>query len=102
MSVVLLTQSMNHVDPANRNGSGSVPQRLWDQALNEPAERFLSQCGKRIRAALVNESYLAAGGVAEPCREISEGIELLHAGSLIVDDIEDDSSIATRETDPAS
>ena len=73
--------------------NGSVPQHLWDEALNDPAERFLSNCGKRVRAAMINESYRVSGGQGDAPVELSEAIELLHAGSLIVDDIEDDSSL---------
>ncbi|MEL6105252.1 MAG: polyprenyl synthetase family protein [Planctomycetota bacterium] len=68
-----------------------VPQSLWDVALNDPLERCLSVCGKRIRASMVVESYRCAGGHDDPPRAIVDAIELLHAGSLIVDDIEDDS-----------
>lgn len=93
MSAVLLPHPFRVVDSVDRSAGDSVPQRLWDQALNEPAERFLSRCGKRIRGTLVNECYRAAGGCDEPCREITEGIELLHAGSLIIDDIEDESAL---------
>ena len=93
MSAVLLPQSFPHSDPTLPSDDASVSQHLWDEALNDPAERFLSRCGKRIRAALVNECYRAAGGIDDPCKEIAEGIELLHAGSLIIDDIEDDSAL---------
>ena len=95
MSAVLLPHSFPHIDSASSSHDHDIPvsQHLWDEALNEPAEQFLSRCGKRIRAALVNESYRAVGGIDEPCKEISEGIELLHAGSLIIDDIEDDSAL---------
>lgn len=68
-----------------------VPLHLWDLALNDPLDLFLSRCGKRIRAAMTDESFRMAGGRGESPRWISETIELLHAGSLVIDDIEDDS-----------
>jgi len=71
--------------------SATLPEVL-DEALLIPAHRFTVSTGKRIRAAMVNESYRAAGGRFEAPPEVSEAIELLHAGSLIVDDIEDDSN----------
>ena len=69
----------------------AVPQRMWDQALNDPVKQFLSRSGKGIRPELVNELFRLSGGTGDAPRAISEAIELLHAGSLIIDDIEDDS-----------
>ena len=97
MSAVLLHRSSAPVESAIPRNDDSASNRLLDEALNRPAEQFLSRCGKRIRASLVNESFRAAGGIDEPCREIAEGIELLHAGSLIIDDIEDGSSLRRGE-----
>ncbi|MEO1615251.1 MAG: polyprenyl synthetase family protein [Planctomycetota bacterium] len=62
-----------------------------EEALHEPAERFLSRFGKRVRASMVDQAFQLAGGTGQAPSEIVEGIELLHAGSLIIDDIEDDS-----------
>lgn len=92
MSVVLFPPSSTPPDSKSREPKPTVPQRLWDEALNDPAEQFLSRCGKRIRAAIVNESFRLAGGDGDAPQQIAEAIELLHAGSLIVDDIEDDSA----------
>jgi geranylgeranyl pyrophosphate synthase len=92
MTDVLLPQAFASNESKFRDSRPTVPQRLWDEALNNPAKQFLSRCGKRIRAAIVNESFRVAGGKGDAPDEISEAIELLHAGSLIVDDIEDDSA----------
>ena len=35
-------------DPKSCDAKPTVPQRLWDEALNNPAEQFLSRCGKRL------------------------------------------------------
>lgn len=91
MSVVFFPRSFTPPGSKSREAKPTVPQRLWDEALNNPAEQFLSRCGKRIRAAIVNESFRLAGGDGDAPQQITEAIELLHAGSLIVDDIEDDS-----------
>lgn len=77
---------------ATRREFNDVPQYLWNQALNTPAEQFLTRCGKQIRSTLIREAFIAAGGVGETPRAIAESIELLHAGSLVIDDIEDDSA----------
>ncbi len=85
-------------DDATYREANDVPQDLWNQALNIPAEQFLSRCGKQIRSTIIRESFRAAGGVGETPRPIAASIELLHAGSLIIDDIEDDS--AERRGEP--
>ncbi|MFT3928309.1 MAG: polyprenyl synthetase family protein [Myxococcales bacterium] len=71
-------------------GLGIDPQ-LFERALFAGAKEFLSRPGKAFRARLVEASYGLAGGLArQPPRAALEAIELLHAGSLIVDDIQDD------------
>jgi geranylgeranyl pyrophosphate synthase len=67
-----------------------VPRRLWESALLEPARTFLSRPGKHFRAQVVDACFRLAGGSDGPCpMEALAAVELLHAGSLIVDDIED-------------
>ncbi len=72
-------------------GSHEPDAVFLDMALYGPADRFLLQTGKQFRAAMVREAYLATGGRGEVPIQITEAIELLHAGSLIIDDIEDGS-----------
>lgn len=59
--------------------------------LTEPAERFLDRTGKRIRQSVVQLVYAMADGSGQlpPC--LGEAIEWLHAGSLVIDDIQDES-----------
>ncbi|MEM8736047.1 MAG: polyprenyl synthetase family protein, partial [Planctomycetota bacterium] len=76
--------------PINKTSEQTLEQAK-QKVLDEPANRFLTSTGKQIRAGLVNESYRAAGGQGQAPSQIAQAIELLHAGSLIVDDIEDDS-----------
>ena len=59
--------------------------------LTEPAEQFLDRTGKRIRQSVVELVYAMAGGSGQlpPC--LGEAIEWLHAGSLVIDDIQDES-----------
>ena len=70
----------------------AVPAQLWEEALLDPLREFLGRPSKRFRARLVELGFrLAAGGEGAPPRELASIIESLHAGSLIVDDIEDES-----------
>ncbi len=68
-----------------------VPQPLWESALAGPVRDFLSRPGKRFRARLVELSWDLAGRADRPPAALPLVVELLHAGSLIVDDIQDGS-----------
>ena len=70
----------------------SVPVAVWRRALSGPATEFLARPGKELRTTMVDTGWLLGGGAptAMPTR-LPMVIELLHAGSLIVDDVEDGS-----------
>lgn len=65
--------------------------------LFEPIEDIVARPGKRFRSRLVTLGFRLAGGDADRtcsrrrCRLAGEAVELIHAGSLVVDDIEDGS-----------
>lgn len=65
--------------------------RFVDRALHQPANDFKSRQGKRIRAAMVQLSFEMAGGCGRVPSVIEEAIECLHAGSLVIDDVQDNS-----------
>jgi len=67
-----------------------VPAALWREALVGPAGEFLARPGKALRAMIVRTGWQLAGGVGEPPERLAGVLELLHAGSLIVDDVEDE------------
>ena len=78
---------------------GAVEQILR-RALLGPIEELTSIRGKRIRGQLVTFSYrLLCGDLPDTalaekrCRLAAEAVEFIHAGSLIVDDIEDGSPV---------
>ena len=80
--------------------AAAVPTRLWDAALYDPARVFLAEPGKGFRANLVRMGWDLAGGAPGACPpSLAVVLEWLHAGSLIVDDIEDGS--LTRRGRPA-
>jgi geranylgeranyl pyrophosphate synthase len=71
---------------------GAVPDALWDEALLDPVREFLARPSKRFRGRLVELGYRLGGGASGSLpRELAWIVESLHAGSLIVDDIEDES-----------
>ncbi len=77
-----------------------LPRHLWERALGDPARDFLRRPGKQFRSRLVYASWVSAGGAAHAMPSVlPQIVELLHAGSLIVDDIEDQAE--TRRDAPA-
>ena len=70
---------------------GGVDPEMWERAIALPAREFLTRPGKQVRGRLVEAGWGIAGGEGEPPVELSVAMEVLHAGSLIVDDIEDGS-----------
>lgn len=63
----------------------------FERSLFAGARNFLLRPGKGFRAQLVETSFRLSGGDAKMLpRAALEAIELLHAGSLIIDDIQDD------------
>jgi geranylgeranyl pyrophosphate synthase len=79
---------------------GSALEDIIQVALLSPVKDLTSNHGKRIRGQLVHLSCrLVIEGnpfsviEAKQCRICAEVVELIHAGSLVVDDIEDGSRI---------
>ena len=77
---------------------GAALEDIIQIALLSPVEDLTSNHGKRIRGQLVHLSWrLVTEGDpfsvigAKQCRTGAEIVELIHAGSLVVDDIEDGS-----------
>ncbi|MEE2640880.1 MAG: polyprenyl synthetase family protein [Planctomycetota bacterium] len=68
-----------------------VTKDLWSSAISDPIEEFLSCPGKGIRADLIDVAYAAGGGTGKTPSQFVMFVELLHAGSLIIDDIQDNS-----------
>ncbi len=77
----------------HRSAIGSVRESHWEDSLLAPVREILSRPGKAIRASLVEAGYeLIRPGETPPPAAVAL-VEILHAGSLIVDDIEDDSPV---------
>ena len=79
-----------NIEISKRNRS-MLCEMLLRKDLIQPAETFLERSGKRIRSSVVELVFTMAGGSGPlpPC--LGEAIEWLHAGSLVIDDIQDES-----------
>lgn len=62
---------------------------MLEGVLLAPLREFLGRSGKQLRARFVAMAWQLAGGRGEPPAALPLALELLHAGSLIVDDVED-------------
>jgi geranylgeranyl pyrophosphate synthase len=69
----------------------ALPRREIERTLLRPAVDFLARPGKGLREELVRLGWELGGGEGEAPAELRAAVELLHAGSLIIDDIEDGS-----------
>ncbi len=76
-------------------GEERVPERVWTDSLLGPLLELLERPGKEFRSRLVEVAYqVASEGNGPPMPvQLPLIVEVLHAGSLIVDDIEDDSKL---------
>jgi len=91
--VTLLSEEFEDRQLAKVLGSEHrVPAHLWDPALVGPLMDFLARPGKEFRARLVLLGWQLSGRNSAPPAELPLIIEALHSGSLIVDDIEDESN----------
>ncbi len=80
--------------------SAGVVQEVLRNSLLNPVTTLTSNHGKRVRAQLVSMAYRLVHGdataslmAAKQCRACADVVEFIHAGSLIVDDIEDGSQL---------
>ena len=93
-------QALDALAGVGGSAAKDVPQEVWERALYGPLREFLSRPGKRFRARMVSAAWALGGGDPGTMpRELPLLVEMLHSGSLIVDDIEDGSE--TRRGAPA-
>jgi geranylgeranyl pyrophosphate synthase len=82
------------LDAELREMGNALPAQVWERVLLGPAREVLSRPGKQFRANLVDAAWRLAGGAAGgPPLALTAAIEILHAGSLVIDDIEDDAEL---------
>lgn len=71
----------------------------WSKALQLAPDLYPGVGGKRFRATLLERAYAFAGGRDAAPALVVDAVEMLHAGSLVIDDFEDAS--LTRRGQPA-
>ncbi|HVZ88620.1 MAG TPA: polyprenyl synthetase family protein [Polyangia bacterium] len=70
----------------------ALPPEMWDRALGDLTREILARPSRQFRARLAEMSFRLAGGAGSAPRWLGAMIEVIHAGSLIVDDVEDGST----------
>lgn len=70
----------------------AVPWRCWSRALYAPLREFLGRPGKQFRGEVLRLFYELGTRKDAPPPELAVAVEALHAGSLVIDDVEDGSS----------
>jgi geranylgeranyl pyrophosphate synthase len=88
------------LDALLRLKHGLVADQIWQGVLLRPIDDLASRPGKGFRGRLVSLAYRLTSGAAQcslmarqRCEMLGHIAELIHAGSLIVDDIQDSSSM---------
>jgi geranylgeranyl pyrophosphate synthase len=69
---------------------GHVTQGRWEEVLLGPVNDILGRPGKGLRAQLVDAGFAMVQPGGRAPAAAAALIEILHAGSLVIDDIEDD------------
>ncbi|MCH2180234.1 MAG: polyprenyl synthetase family protein [Mariniblastus sp.] len=95
MSILNSSDSEKQDSPISGNPqqpTPGVPTRLWQQGIFKPMQHVLAAEGKRLRSDLVEIVYRAAGGRGSAPIDLIDFVELMHNGSLVIDDIEDGSN----------
>ena len=84
---------------AGRSHQTARTRHGWSKALQLAPDLYPGVGGKRFRATLLQKAYEFAGGRAAAPTSIIDAVEMLHAGSLVLDDFEDGS--LSRRNQPA-
>ena len=71
--------------------AAALPRTLWNAALGDVARDILSRPSRQFRARLCELAWRLGDGPGDPPPLMAAVVEIIHAGSLIVDDIEDSS-----------
>lgn len=75
--------------PYSPRGAHALPERIWSRALGAPLRDFLERPGKEFRGEVTRIFFGLASRRGTLPVDLPLVVEVLHAGSLIVDDVED-------------
>ena len=73
--------------------SASLPRAVWERALGDVARDILGRPSRQFRARMCELGWRLADGPGEVPALLPALVEIVHAGSLIIDDIEDGSKL---------
>ena len=73
--------------------SAALPRAVWERALGDVARDILGRPSRQFRARMCELGWQLADGPGAVPALLPALVELVHAGSLIVDDIEDGSTL---------
>jgi geranylgeranyl pyrophosphate synthase len=73
--------------------SPALPRAVWDRALGDVARDILGRPSRQFRARMCELGWRLGDGRGETPALLPALVEIVHAGSLIVDDIEDGSKL---------
>lgn len=78
---------------ASGSDESALARSYWQRAMGNALQDFLGRHSKMIRAEMLHWAWKSAGGAGAEPTTLSLAVEALHAGSLIIDDIEDDAKL---------
>ncbi|MFG2565241.1 polyprenyl synthetase family protein [Streptomyces sp. NPDC048567] len=81
-----------HLADAGRTGTTGLGHRLH-HALSAPLRHLTGAAGRRWRPVMFWEAVDLLGGDSERCGPLIAAFEMLHTGSLVVDDVQDESPL---------
>jgi|GEM_PF-394887 len=80
-----------HLVPATSGAAATLSAATWERAVTEIARDILSRPSHQFRARMCALAWRLADGEGEVPAVLPFMVEVIHSGSLIVDDIEDGS-----------
>ncbi len=94
-----LAEAFSSLSLSNLGGGAAarLPRSVWEEVLLAPLSEYLLRPGKALRAELLKLCFEVARTTQSPDPDASDilsvVVEALQAGSLIIDDIEDESEL---------
>lgn len=71
--------------------TSSLSSPIWDRVLLDPIREILRRPGKSFRANLARATFALVDSRRPAPSELAVALEILHAGSLVIDDLADQS-----------